>query len=41
MNGTAFLVMAIAMVMIWGGLVVSIVHLMRHPDIAPEDVKND
>lgn len=41
MNGTAFLVMAIAMVMIWGGLLVSIVHLMRHPDIALEDVKND
>ncbi len=41
MNGSALIVMLIAMIMIWGGLILSIIHLMKNPDIALEDVKND
>lgn len=41
MNGSAMIVMLIAMVLIWGGLIVSIIHLMRNPDIPLEQVKND
>lgn len=41
MNTTALIVMLVAMVMLWGGLIASIVHLMKNPDIALEDVKND
>lgn len=41
MSGGAMLVMLIAIVLIWGGLVLSVIHLMKNPDIAMEDVKND
>ncbi len=41
MNGSALIVMLIAMVLIWGGLILSVIHLMKNPDIALEDVKND
>lgn len=41
MNTTALIVMLVAIVLIWGGLVASIVHLIKNPDIAMEDVKND
>lgn len=41
MSGGAMLVMLIAIVLIWGGLILSIIHLMKNPDIAMEDVKND
>lgn len=41
MSGSALTVMLIAMGLIWGGLIVSVIHLMKNPDIAMEDVKND
>lgn len=41
MSGGAMLVMLIAIVLIWGGLILSIIHLMKNPDIAMEDVKNN
>lgn len=41
MSGSATFVMLIAMVFVWGGLIASVIHLMRHPDIPLEDAKND
>ncbi len=41
MSTSATVVMLIAMVMIWGGLIVSIVHLMKNPDIEMDEVPND
>lgn len=41
MSGGATIIMLVAMVLIWGGLIVSVIHLMKNPDIAMEDVKND
>lgn len=34
MSGTAVVMMIIAMVTVWGGLVAAIVNLARHPEIA-------
>lgn len=33
MSGSALIIMLIAMVLIWGGLVYSILHLTKNPDI--------
>ncbi|WP_084349562.1 methionine/alanine import family NSS transporter small subunit [Moraxella oblonga] len=41
MNGSALIVMLIAMVLIWGGLILSVIHLIKNPDIALDDVKNE
>lgn len=41
MSTSATVVMLIAMVMIWGGLIMSIVHLMKNPDIEMDEVPND
>lgn len=41
MTGGAMIVMLIAMGLIWGGLIVSIIHLMKNPDIPLEEVKNN
>lgn len=41
MNTSATIVMAMAMVMVWGGLIMSIVHLMKNPDIEMDEVPND
>lgn len=41
MNTSATIVMVMAMVMVWGGLIVSIVHLMKNPDIEMDEVPND
>lgn len=41
MNNTALTIMLVAMVLIWGGLIASMVHLIKNPDIALEDVKNE
>lgn len=38
MNNGALVIMLIAMVLIWGGLVYSIVHLIKNPDIPLEQV---
>lgn len=32
MSGTAIAMMILALVTVWGGLVLSILHLRRHPD---------
>lgn len=41
MNAIAIVVMLVAMILIWGGLVLSIIHLMKNPDAAIEDVKSN
>lgn len=41
MNAIAIVVMLVAMMLIWGGLVLSIIHLMKNPDVAIEDVKSN
>lgn len=40
MTISALIVMLIAMVLIWGGLIASIIHLMKHPDIPLDEVKD-
>ncbi len=40
MNGSAMTLMAIAMVLIWGGLIASVIHLIKHPDLPLEEVKD-
>lgn len=40
MNGSATMVMLLAMVLVWGGLIASIVHLMKNPDVPLDDVKD-
>jgi hypothetical protein len=34
MTGTAIVMMIIAMVTVWGGLIAAIVNLARHPEVA-------
>lgn len=41
MNGSALTVMIIAMVAIWGGLIWSVIHLIKHPDIDMDKVPAD
>ncbi len=41
MGASALIVMLVAMVLIWGGLIASIIHLMKNPDIPLDQVKND
>ncbi len=41
MNSTALMIMVVAMVAIWGGLILSIIHLMKNPDIEMDKVPSD
>ncbi|WP_192626031.1 methionine/alanine import family NSS transporter small subunit [Microbacterium hydrocarbonoxydans] len=34
MTGTAIVMMIVAMVTVWGGLIAAIVNLARHPEVA-------
>lgn len=36
MNTSAIIMMIISIVFLWGGLILSIVHLMRHPEEVDE-----
>lgn len=36
MNTSAIVMMTIALVTVWGGLVVAVIHLVRHPE-DPQD----
>ena len=43
MNSSAIIMMIISVVFVWGGLILSIFHLMRHPeeiDEVLEDIKD-
>ncbi|TDE10879.1 methionine/alanine import family NSS transporter small subunit [Jiangella asiatica] len=37
MSTGAVLMLIVAILIVWGGLVASIVHLRRHPDLGPPD----
>lgn len=37
MSGAAIVMMVVALVLVWGGLVVALLHLRRHPEEADED----
>lgn len=41
MSGIALFIMLIAMVLIWGGLALSVVHLIKNPDIDMDKVPVD
>jgi hypothetical protein len=42
MNGDAIVMMMVAMLVLWGGLVVALLNLRRSPDLAAqEDVHRD
>ncbi|MDO4895758.1 MAG: methionine/alanine import family NSS transporter small subunit [Moraxella sp.] len=41
MNGTALIVMMVALVAIWGGLILSAIHLVKNPDIDMDKVPSD
>ncbi len=41
MSSSAMVVMIVAMIVIWGGLVWSVVHLMKNPDIDMDKVPSD
>ena len=41
MNPLATAVMIIAMIVLWGGLIYSVLHLMKHPDIPLEQIPDD
>lgn len=38
MNGIAILFMIISMITIWGGLIVALINLSRHPEKSDDDV---
>lgn len=33
MNNSAIFMMVLSIILLWGGLLVAIIHLIRHPDI--------
>lgn len=41
MNTSAMIVMLVAIVAIWGGLILSSIHLIKNPDIDMDKVPND
>ncbi|UXZ05122.1 methionine/alanine import family NSS transporter small subunit [Moraxella nasicaprae] len=41
MNTTALIVMIVAIVAVWGGLILSAIHLVKNPDIDINQVPDD
>ncbi|MDO4895313.1 methionine/alanine import family NSS transporter small subunit [Moraxella sp.] len=41
MNTIAIVIMLVAMLAIWGGLALSVIHLMKNPDIDISQVPDD
>lgn len=41
MSGSALVVMLVAMALIWGGLIFSMVHLVKNPDVDMDKVPDD
>ena len=39
MTATAIIMMVLFLLVIWGGMVLSIVHFVRHPDDITEDAR--
>ncbi|WP_436863488.1 methionine/alanine import family NSS transporter small subunit [Acinetobacter haemolyticus] len=38
MNSSALIMMIVAITLVWGGLALSIIHLMRHPEQKDDSV---
>ncbi|WP_019672951.1 methionine/alanine import family NSS transporter small subunit [Psychrobacter lutiphocae] len=41
MSSSAIALMIFAMLAIWGGLILAIIHLIRHPDVPMDDVSGE
>lgn len=41
MSNSALIVMVFAVVLIWGGLMISVMHLIKHPDIDMDKVPSE
>ncbi|MFA9485899.1 methionine/alanine import family NSS transporter small subunit [Moraxella haemolytica] len=41
MNSTALIIMIIALAAIWGGLILSAIHLIKNPDIDMDEVPSE
>ena len=41
MNTSAIVLMALSILCIWGGLVLAVIHLIKHPDIPLDQIKHD
>ena len=41
MNTSALAIMVFAIVAVWGGLILSVIHLIKNPDIDMDKVPND
>ena len=41
MNTSALAIMVFAMVAVWGGLILSVIHLIKNPDIDMDKIPND
>ncbi|MDO4440638.1 MAG: methionine/alanine import family NSS transporter small subunit [Moraxella sp.] len=41
MNSTALIIMVVALIAIWGGLILSAIHLVKNPDIDMDKVPSD
>ncbi|MCL1622780.1 methionine/alanine import family NSS transporter small subunit [Moraxella sp. Tifton1] len=41
MNNTAMTLMIVALVIIWGGLILSFIHLLNNPDIDMDQIPNE
>lgn len=41
MNSSAMVLMAVAIILVWGGLALAIIHLMKHPDLPLEKLPEE
>lgn len=41
MNTSAIILMVLSMLLIWGGLVLAVIHLIKNPDIPLDQVDHD
>ena len=41
MNGSAMALMIVSILLVWGGLILSIIHLVKNPDVPLESLPND
>ncbi|WP_169391912.1 MULTISPECIES: methionine/alanine import family NSS transporter small subunit [Psychrobacter] len=41
MNSSAIVLMMVSILLVWGGLVMAIIHLMKHPDLPLDHINQD
>ncbi|TXD98249.1 methionine/alanine import family NSS transporter small subunit [Psychrobacter frigidicola] len=41
MNTSAMILMVLSILLIWGGLVLAVIHLVKHPDIPLDQLDHD